>query len=345
MRKPLLPEVSVARGLAILAVLVIHGTSRPVTLLEPTSTFYPIYSLANRAAQFAVPLFFLLSALVLAYQFGEKERVDWKDFYLRRFRQVVVPYLAWTTLYAVARVLFLEAQGPTLARVASWYLTGKGFFHLYFLAVLIQFYAVLPLIHRLWRALPGRGSRVGFGLVFVSLAAIQAVLYLVDRTYLRPHYPYSTVLNYVIPLGLGLWLGSNVERWGAWWRSSRWLVGALALAAAAVYLTGASYLTGAGGLLLVQATSYVYVSLAALVVFFLARGAGGWLARLGEASFGVYLIHPAILTVWEGFWRPAAPAAFHLSVVLGYAVMLAGSWALTWLIGRTPLRRILLGNR
>lgn len=106
-------------------------------------------------------------------------------------------------------MLFLDAGNLTLGRFLGWYLTGKGWFHLYFLAVLIQFYAVFPLIYRAWRALSGRPGGLGFGLAFALLLGLQAAFFWLDRAYVRPHYPYSTVLNYVIPLGLGLWLGDG----------------------------------------------------------------------------------------------------------------------------------------
>lgn len=360
MRKPLLGEVAVARGLAIIAVLFIHGTSRPVTELDPASPVSWFYVVLNRGTQFAVPLFFLISALVLTYQLGDRDRVDWRDFYVKRLRQVVVPYLVWTSLYAAVRLLFLETGDFAWTRVASWFLTGKAWFHLYFLVVLIEFYALYPLVWRLWRAL-SVGSRPAFGLTLAVLVALQLVLWWVDRTWIRPVYPYSTVLNYVVPLGLGLWLGSHAEGWGAWWRAARYPMAAGAVAAGVVYVglnvppvarwaTTALAPLGRFMPLALQVALWLFVSLAAVTVVLgaqaLARSrAGAWLARLGDLSFGIYLIHPAFLTVWERLVRPESPIAYHLSVAGGLAVMLAGSWAATWLIGRTPLRHLLLGNR
>ncbi len=392
-----------ARGLAILAVLFIHGTSRAVTELDPASAFYPLYVVLNRGSQFAVPLFFLISALVLTYQLGDRAGVDWREFYVKRLRQVGVPYLAWTTFYVAARVFFLDEGRVTLGRFVGWYLTGKGWFHLYFLAVLIQFYAVFPLVHRFRRALSAGRGRPGFGRAFALLLGLQAAFYWVDRSFIRPHYPYSTLLSYVIPLGLGLWLGSNTDKWGTWWRANRWFVGAGALGSGLVYVSlnlAANRLApgAAGGMvgwaaggpaihaLVLPTAFYVYVALASLTVMSGARTAardqavaagtaatdggrpavtdggrplggdgrravragGGlvrWLGRLGEASFGIYLIHPIFLALWERLCRPATPVLFHLSVAGGLVVMLAGSWMATWVIGRVGLRRLLLGNR
>ncbi len=347
-----------ARGLAILGVLLIHGTSRPVADLAPASTLYPLYLAINYGAQFAVPLFFLMSALVLIYRLGGRAGMDWGEFYRRRFGQVAVPYLAWTALYAAVRLAFVESGPVTPGRVLLWFVAGKGWFHLYFLAVLIQFYVVFPLLYRF------RGVfRLGFGWALALILALQVAFYWLDKLYVRPHYPFSTVLNYAVPLGLGLWLGSNVSRWSDFWRLRRWLVVPGAVAAGALYvgwsvagaLAAARGLAGPAGVLpvspfVLQLASYLYVGLAPVTFLFLARVVAGkglarWLGRLGEASFGIYLVHPAVLAAWEHFWKPSTPALFHASVAAGLVLALTVSWAVTWLIGRTPFRRLLLGGR
>ncbi|PHJ37116.1 hypothetical protein P378_18175 [Desulforamulus profundi] len=78
--KQSLGEIEITRGIAILAVLLIHITGLPLRVLEPGSASFLFYTLINRGMQFAVPLFLMISALVLAYGTGWGRRLTGPNF-------------------------------------------------------------------------------------------------------------------------------------------------------------------------------------------------------------------------------------------------------------------------
>jgi peptidoglycan/LPS O-acetylase OafA/YrhL len=94
-------------------------------------------------------VFFFLSALVVCYAQLVRPR-NILGFWRRRFVQIGVPYLAWTGIY----VIFTMLRGA-----ASWHHFGSvlytnlwlGYYQLYVVVVLFQFYLVCPLLMLLLR--------------------------------------------------------------------------------------------------------------------------------------------------------------------------------------------------
>lgn len=73
MKRAHINELNITRALAILAVLLIHSTSTPVTTLSSDSKLYPFYVFFNIFPKFAVPVFIFLSGFVLFYNYIQKD--------------------------------------------------------------------------------------------------------------------------------------------------------------------------------------------------------------------------------------------------------------------------------
>ncbi len=151
MPKKHLREIDILRGIAIIAVVLIHVLNTPIRNLSlsiPNNFFYYWQSLLN----FAVPCFFLISAIMVTYSAG-MGKINWRVFYRKKLLKIGLPYLIWSLLYLAARTLtgeltFISFLSP--ANWGAWLLTGRSYTHLYFLALLIQFYILLPPL--LWAA-------------------------------------------------------------------------------------------------------------------------------------------------------------------------------------------------
>ncbi|CCO07627.1 acyltransferase [Desulforamulus hydrothermalis] len=346
--KPSLAAVEITRGMAILAVLLIHISGLPLRLLAPGSGEHFFYTLLNRGMQFAVPLFLMISALVLAYRSGQAD-LCLAEFYRRRWRRAVLPFMVWTTLYLALRFWVLhDIPYFSLKQGLLWYIFGKGFFHLYFLSVVIQFYLLFPLLHRWWRA-----WQPGFLTVLLLFGAGQVAFYWLNRLYLYQHFTYtgSLLFSYWLPIGCGLWLGYNTAGWDAWWRRRRLYCLVLAAAAGAFYLNRHfAILAGVKiSTFYYQMAWALYVTALGTAVIFLARrlAAGGpavgFFGWLGRYSYGIYLIHPFYLLMWQKLVVPHSPAALHLAVAGGLAAVTVLSWLTTRLLERTALAGLLYG--
>ena len=98
--------------------------------------------------------FLFISACMIAYSFREVVHFELRPYWRRRFTSVGIPYLCWTLIY-----FFVTLHGTT-GSVASRldhlaYLVGTGYYQLYFLVVLLEFYAVFPLLLILLRRTVG----------------------------------------------------------------------------------------------------------------------------------------------------------------------------------------------
>lgn len=95
MKRAHINELNITRALAILAVLLIHSTSTPVTALSSDSKLYPFYVFFNISPKFAVPVFIFLSGFVLFYNYIQKDLTKEliKNFYKKRVTQILIPYL------------------------------------------------------------------------------------------------------------------------------------------------------------------------------------------------------------------------------------------------------------
>jgi peptidoglycan/LPS O-acetylase OafA/YrhL len=94
--------------------------------------------------------FFFLSALVICYAQITRPRSLW-GFWRRRYIQIGVPYLAWTTIYVVFTVL---RPGGSWHHIASLFGSDlvSGYYQLYVIVVLFQLYLIFPLLFTLLRA-------------------------------------------------------------------------------------------------------------------------------------------------------------------------------------------------
>lgn len=137
-------SIDALRVIAILAVILIHVTTKTMASLHLDITVAPFSLFLNQAARFAVPLFFLISGFVL--ELNNKEKLSYLIFFKKRASRIVIPYLFWTCLY------FLIFNGFNVAQLASFkfllsLLLGDASYHLYFIPTLILFYIAFPIFH------------------------------------------------------------------------------------------------------------------------------------------------------------------------------------------------------
>jgi surface polysaccharide O-acyltransferase-like enzyme len=227
-----LAALDVFKGVAMLAVVLIHVSSHALRRLEGENAHF-VMMILNRAAQFAVPAFLFLTALT-ATRSSLRPGFSALRFYQSKLSKVLVPYLIWSLIYGLFRV---GTGGVELSDLTSltlwrdWLLGGDAFYHLYFLVVLIQFYAIFPLV-RSCAWLPT-------GPAVVMLLALQVGAYWLNRLVLNSPAPGSLASSYIVVLGLGMLVGARLEGWSTFWRRRRLGIVALAALSLTFYLPDA----------------------------------------------------------------------------------------------------------
>ncbi len=117
--------------------------------------------------------FFFLSACMLAHAYAGLNRAGLRRFYWRRFLSVGIPYLCWTVIYFLYLLPTSHYASPAAALENLARLAYTGYYQLYFLLVIMQFYLVFPLVLLLLRRTRGhrgRGSGPAGGLDRDALA-------------------------------------------------------------------------------------------------------------------------------------------------------------------------------
>lgn len=138
-------SIDILRVMSILAVLLIHTTTRILEVTHYNLYAYPLTLFLNQIARFAVPLFFLISGFVLELSAGPE--INYFEYFKRRFSKIVFPYVFWSLIY----YYFIYNQNhDNLIRVI---LTGNASYQLYFIPALSIFYLAFPLLHKIYKVL------------------------------------------------------------------------------------------------------------------------------------------------------------------------------------------------
>lgn len=139
------------RGICMLGVIGIHIGS---LALAPNN--FTLYLFLEILSRYSVPSFFFISGYGLACTdkgLLSGSRLNYIDFMKKRLRGAGLPYLSWSLFYMLYFWLILPpgfvSWNPL--HVAYVLFFGLGCYHLYFMVILLWFYASYPLWHQLLR--------------------------------------------------------------------------------------------------------------------------------------------------------------------------------------------------
>jgi peptidoglycan/LPS O-acetylase OafA/YrhL len=305
--------------------------------------------------------FFFVSACMLTYAYAD---LNWRGlprFYWRRFLSVGVPYACWTVIYFffLMPTRHYTGIGPALTSLAM--MAETGYYQLYFLLVIMQFYVVFPLL-----LLVLRWTRGHHGLLLAVAGLAQLALAVLTHWDLLPRlmqrYSQQDGLSYVFYLVGGCVVAFHLEAADAWVRRHARLVVALtaaaALAAEGVYFLahdGVTSVLGSGSdpfqpsviPFNIGAIACVYLAGAALVRPGRSRFTQAVVRSGADNAYGIYLTHMLFITVllWLG-WKNLSPLLpWPLLCLLTVVIVIAGGVLLTALLARTPLAVPLTGRQ
>jgi surface polysaccharide O-acyltransferase-like enzyme len=135
------------RGISMLGVIGIHTGA--YSLSNPKVNIY-LFALLEIVTRFSVPIFFFASAFGLFITQDLTSKFNYRGFLGRRLRTVLVPYIVWSVIYMIHYTLVsgdaMIWHPPLLYEYA---LFGLASYQLYFLVILLWFYALMP-FWRFW---------------------------------------------------------------------------------------------------------------------------------------------------------------------------------------------------
>lgn len=351
MRKPRLFELDIVRAVAITAVLLIHGTAS-ATVDLPLGRMQVLYKLVNSLSYYAVFLFIFLSGLVLFYSYMD----SWNfrqifTFYRKRLQYIVLPYLIWAVFYylynpAVTPGWGVEWNWPVFLKQLVWGETG---YHLYFMIIIVQFYALFPIVVSLAKVWSGfRRYLWVFGL------AVQIGAYLF-HLYIAPmEHRVTWFFTYFGLFCIGGSIGMYYDRFLGWLNRNIWWVPAVTVALGMMYagltILGQYGITYGQHLFELTFNSYaLFVGLSSIWIGRHLLTAAPRLAKLlssmGAASFGIYFIHPAVQLIWMNEVQASPLSSMYHAVTWGGILLIfTVPWLIVWTLKRVKGSWVLFGK-
>ncbi len=358
-----LPQLDVMRLIVCFFVVATHVVSN----VNPEESVAP--NLVAHLLHFTRQAFFFISALVLVHSSWGRVRPDGRlveqpGQMRRRVSVLGVPYLWWSACYVLLG-LAMAYSAWALHRVWWTYLAGliqgSDGYHMYFLLVSVEFAVVFPLFVRLLHATRGRH---GLLLIVSGLieAALMAVFHYVGQPqdWWRPIIGEASLTAYQFWVVLGGVAALHFTEMHDWLvRHTRLVLAALpASVALAVVVFWAELAAGeqpefAGRSLQPVTIPLALATIGALYLLSVRITAirdprvHRWLAAGTYLSFGIYLSHPAILSILlrernriPGLGTGHPVLATTLILLLDFVLALVVSQVLS----RTPFSKALTGR-
>lgn len=359
-----LDQVDLFRVITFAAVVAVHSTAYTNPSISTGE------GAAGQLLHFTREAFFFLTGFVLVFSQGRKPLQPLR-FWGRRFKLIGIPYLVWTAIY----IGYVELQsGGPLADLPKTFLmdavSGRGYYHLYFLLVSMQAYLLFPVL--IWVL---RVTRHHPWLLLAGAAALQ----LAETGYLHHAHPaasgiahwytdwsYALFPSYVLYVVAGALAARHLAQAQAWLLDHAAVVLLAGLTSAAVaeawffYAVHHGANAGDGPLDASTVLQPVIVLWSCGAILLLALGTCRWASRrrtdtrfyaalqwASSASFGVYLVHPLVLNelLSRGFAGPS-PKLLPLpcASIAAWVLTMVGSALLVAVFRRTPLSLPLTGR-
>jgi peptidoglycan/LPS O-acetylase OafA/YrhL len=147
-------ELDYLRGFAIIAVIMIHTTAY-FTVIGYLNLLVIINILIDIFSHFAVPLFIFISGVVLSSKYFNS--FSHKIFYIKRAKHVIPQYLIFSIGYLLFSII-INSSPMRLKVIIFKILTASSYYHLWFFAIIIEFYIAYPILIKIYQNYERKGK-------------------------------------------------------------------------------------------------------------------------------------------------------------------------------------------
>lgn len=374
--KQRIDEITMIRGLSIIGILILHVTSYFVLMPNTQTLTFKLGLLFNQVVRFSLPLFLVISGVVLAYSYDPAKGVDFRKFILSRAKQILLPYLTWSFIYFCFYILFLkkvplgttvvDLKEPLELMAAIKIFTknlvfGWNYVHLYFVVLIFQFYLLYPWFIKKVTKIKSLEFFVATNLVFYLILIIYLFyyrgyfgIYLID---LLIKYYWETFIAWFVYFVVGIYVGLRIREFKDWCNKNFLWVSAVYFLTTLIVLGEAFfYVDNVGKLTSLRPAVYLNTIPAMCFYYSISNRLivqksifSAFLKTVGDMSFGIFFVHILILTIAFKGLIAYNPAIFNFNqpsfiFILSF-ITLAGSMAFVFLIKRIPLSYVFLGKK
>lgn len=271
---------SFMKGLAIIAVLFIHT---PFMDGDGSAAI-----VARQLVTYAVAMFFFLSGF-----FIKDNSLD-----LRGIHRILIPYVIWSILW-FAETTIKGSQPVTTWKIINSIFFGGAFFPLYFLVVLMELKVISPwIVHHIEKLTKGYRYRFYKDWALLITPAMLCVLYAIQYATRQQPLVYAQIF----PTWFLFYYVGALMRFGGIKVNAPT---ALCCTLFGLYLSilESAYINETLGVPFWAAsqikfsTFFYALSLCFLLMALHKKMESTWIVRLGEFSFGIYLLHLPVLKI------------------------------------------------
>ncbi|HML35338.1 acyltransferase [Sporomusa sphaeroides] len=353
MNKQHIVALDYIRGLAMLGVIGIHTGAYSLSYPDSSPHLFALFEIFTR---FSVPIFFFVSAFGLFISQPLAADFNYPAFMRRRFKSVLLPYLAWSILYMLHYTWISGDAGIWhLPTVYEYFFFGLASYQLYFLVILLWFYALMPLWRQLTRLIVKAPATSLFMLLFGQIVFNYYSSYLLktgfDNYYLNVAVQYRMnywIFHYLFIFILGAVCAELYPQFQAALERYRQRVtifftvtlgGMLLAYYYFIYFKQFSLEAAVNTVHQLSPIGVLYTVGATLFWFKLfstplSKWLSALLSRLGEYSYLIYLVHPLVMYHLFAQLTKASIPLTPPAVIAFYLVTLALSTGLALLITR-----------
>lgn len=207
-------ELDFLRAFAVLAVIMIHTAAKFKEIKSLNSLVY-VNVFIDVVSHFAVPVFILISGIVLSYNYYEN--INYKSYYNKRFFSIIPQFLFFSIFYLVFSVI-MGHRNPSFSKAIDLIISGESSYHLWFFILLIQFYLIYPLLIKLY-FLCLSGHKLSLFIIlpliiqilFYFLSVFLPAPYNKNISSLIDYYIHNVFISYIFYFVLGIHFGRNIK--------------------------------------------------------------------------------------------------------------------------------------
>ena len=324
------------RCLAALAVVVLHCAGATLASEDPGSTRFMVLNLLDGATRWAVPMFLMLSGMFLLDPRREMPVKKW----LGHVGRVALALVLWGFFYAFynTRAAHVGAEWGLEALISV--VTGRLHYHLWYLPMLLGLYLLLPPMRALVKGASRQTLWYALGLWAVVNLGFGAWYTFFPNSVTKPWY--NMLGLYGLSGYMGYLLLGYLLRTCRMTRRREGLCYALGVLGLAATCAGTWLLSMSAGKLDSKLYNYLTpnVALTAAAIFLLCRrlevGRHPAWAKVGALTFGVYLVHPLLLSRLQEHGLPDPMWNVAWFVPLEAVALFAAALAVTWCLRKIP---------
>jgi probable poly-beta-1,6-N-acetyl-D-glucosamine export protein len=315
-------EIHFLRAFACIGVLLVHVSATYYD--EAGNVFNGFTYFFNQVGRFGTPTFAIISGFLLFNQVN-KSGFHFKKFIMSRTTKIILPFFIWSVFYQFITVFMKGEPLPADAKLFLYkFLMGGSYYHLYFMAIVVQFYLLFPILRLIKNGIGwwiGLLISAAFSSYFISVEELPIITGMLEKLMMHKVF----VLHWIYFFIFGGFLAYYWKPISNWAKKNNLLLGLLVVP---VYIGAVIEYKLLGSVSSIRITNLFNLPLLSLATIGLysyltkISWIEKWLEAIGKLSMGIYLVHPFTLiafqkTLPQKFWETENMPIMFLAVLIG----------------------------